>query len=956
MSYRHRITYVVGLLMAAGLMGGCGRPVAVSDEYLGYVEPRIGTAHCRYFHFAPGAMPFGMAKPGPSTNGHLGNKDGWEATGYDYRDGSVEGFPCTHEFQIGGIVLMPTCGGLRTVPGAVDSEGEGYRSKFSHDEEVATAGYYSVMLQDYGILAEVTATQRVAFQRYTYPASEQSRVIFDIGNRSGESGAVKDAHVEVRDDGSIEGYVITLPEYVKKYQPGAEVPIYFSAVLDKEWDSTGAFNGSDVHEGGRTADGPGAGVYLTFATKEGEQVTAAVGISYTSVENARLNRETEAGGMTFDQARKQSRAAWAEALGRIEVSGTKDEDKTKFYTGLYHALLGRGLCSDVNGAYPRHDGSTGQLPVKDGKPVHNMYNTDAFWGAQWNLGQLWILAYPEYVSDYISSHLQVYKDAGWLGDGLANSRYVSGVGTNQLPLLINAAYQCGIRDFDVELAYEACLKNELDGEDRPFGAGKADVSEFVQYGYVPHVEMADGPAEKFRFSASHTLEYSFTAWATAQMAKGLGKPEYSRLMSLSKGWERIYDEKENFVHPKDAEGRFIPGFDPMEVWRGFQEGNAWQYTFYVPHDVAALVAKVGEDEFNDRLDRIFTLSQPKIFSGGTEVGAFAGLRTLYNQGNQPCLHISWLFNEAHRPELTQKWVRAILNEFYGTDGIHGYGYGQDEDQGQLGAWYVMSSIGLFDVAGLNSAEPSFSLGSTLFDKVTIHLNPEYYPGRTFTISADGNSDGTPYVREFILNGKALPDPHVSFADVVNGGELTMKMCEGPDAKIRSAVENHLAMYPKAHLQDLYKAFFQAEFGAEHIVADTASAGRYLDRELAIPDHSQVLYEPVGADSTYYRVHLRAVQEGHITRRQLFDLFVNGVSATDSGQISLWKGKWARILHVIETMDLDLPDIEPEKAAIDSLLDKGEYAFHHSDAFREAYEPHYRIIRRDLFLKSNLQNK
>ena len=197
---------------------------------------------------------------------------------------------------------------------------------------------------------------------------------------------------------------------------------------------------------------------------------------------------------------------------------------------------------------------------------------------------------------------------------------------------------------------------------------------------------------------------------------------------------------------------------------------------------------------------------------------------------------------------------------------------------------------------------------------------------------------------------------IGLSDVVNGGELTIKMCEDPDAKIRSAVENHLAMYPKAHLQDLYKAFFQAEFGAEHIVADTASAGRYLDRELAIPDHSPVLYEPVGADSTYYRVHLRAVQEGHITRRQLFDLFVNGVSATDSGQISLWKGKWARILRVIETMGLDLPDIEPEKAAIDSLLDKGEYAFHHSDAFREAYEPHYRIIRRDLFLKSNLQNK
>jgi predicted alpha-1,2-mannosidase len=675
---------------------------------------------------------------------------------------------------------MPTCGALKTVPGAVDSEGEGYRSKFSHDKEEATAGYYAVMLQDYGIKAEVTATPRVAFQRYTYPKSDESRILFDIGNRSGESGAVKDAHVEVCEDGkTVEGYVITLPEYVKKYQPGAEVPIYFSAVLDKQIAGVGAFNGEDVREGEKEATGPGAGVYVTFSTEEGEKVTVAVGISYTSVENARLNRETEAKDMTFDEAWKLNKEAWQEMLGRIDVRFAKDDDMKKFYTGLYHAILGRGLCSDVNGAYPRHDGGIGQLELKDGKPVHNMYNTDAFWGGQWNLGQLWILAYPEYTSDYISSHLQVFKDAGWMGDGLANSRYVSGVGTNQLPLIINAAYQCGIRDFDVELAYEACRKNELDGDNRPFGAGKSDTKEFVQYGYVPHVENADGPAEKFRFSASHTLEYSFTSWATAQLAKALGKPEYDQLMSLSKGWERIYDDKENFMHPKDAEGNFIPNFDPMEVWRGFQEVNAWQYTFYVPHDAKALVAKVGEEEFNARLDSIFTLSQPKIFSGGTEVGAFAGLKTLYNQGNQPCLHISWLFNEANRPSKTQKWVRAILNEFYGTDGIHGYGYGQDEDQGQLGAWYVISSMGLFSVTGLNDINPTFGLGSPLFERIKIKLSDKYYSGKYFVISTEGQADDAPYVQEYRLNGKKLTAPHISFADVVNGGALKIKLGSNP---------------------------------------------------------------------------------------------------------------------------------------------------------------------------------
>lgn len=770
------------LLLLACLTGAtasCDTPETIDQWYPRFVEPRIGTAHCRYFHFAPGAMPFGMAKPGPSTNGHLGNKDGWEATGYDYRDGSIEGFPCTHEFQVGGIVLMPACGELKTVPGAVDSHGEGYRSKFSHNEEVATAGYYSVLLQDYGIKAELTATPRVAFQRYTYPKSQQSRILFDIGNRSGESGAVKDAHVEIRDDGTIEGYVITLPEYVKKYQPGAEVPIYFSAVMDKKPARVGSFNGAEVHEGAKEANGVGAGLYVDFPTKQDEQVTVAVGISYTSVENARLNRESEADDMTFDEAKLQSENAWQEMLGRIDVRFAKDDDMKKFYTGLYHAILGRGLCSDFSGAYPRHDGGIGQLPMKGDQPLHNMYNTDAFWGGQWNLGQLWILAYPEYTSDYISSHLQVFKDAGWMGDGLANSRYVSGVGTNQLPLLINAAYQCGIRDFDVELAYEACRKNELDGENRPFGAGKSDTKEFVQYGYVPHLENGVGPAEKFQFSASHTLEYSFTSWATAQLAKALGKPEYDQLMSLSKGWERIYDEKQNFMHPKDAEGNFIPNFDPMEVWRGFQEGNAWQYTFYVPHDAKALVAKVGEEEFNARLDSIFTLSQPKIFSGGTEVGAFAGLKTLYNQGNQPCLHISWLFNEANRPSKTQKWVRAILNEFYGTDGIHGYGYGQDEDQGQLGAWYVVSSIGLFSVTGLNDINPTFALGSPLFGRISIKLSNKYYSGKRFIITTEAHDDQSPYVQEYLLNGKKLSQPRISFADVVKGGKLKIKLGPNP---------------------------------------------------------------------------------------------------------------------------------------------------------------------------------
>ena len=771
------------LLFLCGVFTSCvtqGKK-ALQEELSQYVEPRIGTAHCRWFHFTPGAMPFGMAKPAPSTNGHIGNKSGWEATGYDYRDQSIEGFPCLHEFQIGGIVLMPTTGSLKTIPGAVDdSTGIGYRSRFDRADEIATAGYYSVLLKDYSIRAELTATPRVAIQRYTFPAGEDSRILFDIGNRQGESGAVRDAEITFTEDGRIEGWVITEPEYVRKYQPGASVPLYFSAVLDKAPVGYGAFNGADIRPDERKATGVGAGLYLTFRTQDQESVTAKVGLSYTSVENARLNRETEAATLTFDEAREISRQTWEDYLGRIRVETPAREDKVKFYTGLYHALLGRGLASDVNGAYPRNDGSVRQIPLKDGKPVHNLYNTDAAWGAQWNLTQVWALAYPEYYSDYISSHLLVYKDAGWLADGIANSRYVSGVGTNLLSTIIAGAYQCGIRDFDVNTAYEACLKNELDGENRPLGAGKIDTRYFVEYGYVPHLDKGDGPDEAFMFSASHTLEYAYSAWAVAQWAKQLGKTDdYNRLMDLSKGWERIYDPSCNFVRPKKKDGTFIEDFNPMQVWRGFQEGNAWQYTFYVPHDAKGLVAKVGADVFNHRLDSIFTVSRKLIFSGGTEVGAFAGLQTLYNQGNQPCLHIPWMFNEAGRPSLTQKWVRAILNEFYGTDGIHGYGYGQDEDQGQLGAWYVISSLGLFDMKGLTDQAPSFALGSPLFDKITIRLNDRYYKGKEFVIETRNNSKQNDYVQSMDLNGKPLTDTRIPFSEIVQGGHLVLEMGNQP---------------------------------------------------------------------------------------------------------------------------------------------------------------------------------
>ncbi|MBB2148590.1 glycoside hydrolase family 92 protein [Pedobacter sp. LMG 31462] len=757
-----------------------------------YVKPNIGSAHSRYFFYTPAAVPFGMAKLAPSTNGSEGNRSGWEAVGYDDRHRSIEGFANFHEFQIGGVLFAATVGKLKTVPGKLQEKNSGYRSSFDKADEYATAGYYRVLLKDYQIKAELTATERVGFHQYTFPETDSANVIFDIGHKLGESGPVLDA--EVTYDGQhVWGYVVTKPVYVQKYQEKANVTMYFYAELDRIPVSYGAFIDSTQFNGLKTIKGKGAGMYLRFKTKKGDQIGIKTGLSYTSVENAKANLVKEASGLNFEKAKVKAIQNWNHSLGRIEVKGGLVQDRVKFYTGLFHALLGRGLANDVNGAYPKNDGSIGQIPLlKNGKLLHNHYNTDAIWGAFWNLTQLWAIAYPEYYNDWVQSQLLVYKDAGWLGDGIANSKYVSGVGTNFTGLAIAAAYNVGIRNYDVPLAYAAVRKNELEAKDRIPGAGKLDVGVFVAKGYSPFVKDQSGNPELNThgspFGASHTLEYSFSSFAAAQFAHAVHQPEdYKQLMKLSEGWKLLYDPGTKFIRPKDSLGKFLDRFNPFESWRGFQEGNAWQYTFYVPHAPEELVGMLGKETFSRRLDSIFTISQQNLFGGGKHIDAFAGIEGLYNHGNQPNLHVSWLFHYAGRPDLSQKWVRAICNEFYGTDGIHGYGYGQDEDQGQLGAWYVLAAMGLFDVKGLTAPEPSFLIGAPLFESVRIKL-PKDIQKKDFLIQVSEQDPNHPYIQSGKLNGKNLTGLKLKFEDLRKGGVLELVL--GGQAKSLNTVSRN----------------------------------------------------------------------------------------------------------------------------------------------------------------------
>ncbi len=764
------------------MIPACSRHMESEFNAVQYVDPQIGSVHGRWFFYTPAAVPFGMAKLAPHTNAY-GSAGSWGPCGYDDRHTSIEGFGHFHEFQIGGLVFMPTVGKIQTVPGTLENPDGGYRSRFDKETEQADPGYYSVFLKDYGIKAEISATERVGFHRYTFPETKEAHLIIDIGHRQGESGAVTDAFARVVNGNEVEGYVETYPEYAKFCDPGKTVKMYFVAKFSKAPTSTGTFVDSVQNFGIAETKGIGNGLFLNFEMKKDEVLEIATGLSYVSVSNGRMNLDTESTGKTFDQVHQLAAKTWNEKLRRIKVEDADSLNKVKFYTGLYHALLGRGISSDVNGQYALVDGGIGQIPLNEkGQPTHRHFNTDGIWGGFWNLSQLWALVYPDYFKEYVQSNIDYYKNRGWLHDGEAAGIYTNGVQTNFQGLLIASAYNCGIRDFEVDKGYEAALKNEVEYHGRNLGNGKYDLHYFVKNGYVPYKDTVLSNGWIFNFGASHTLEYAFSSYAVAQMAKQLGKTgDYEKLMNQAAFYRNLFDTETQYIRPKKEDGIFIADFDPMKAWDGFQEGNAFQFTWYIPHDVAGLIELMGKDEFNRRLETMFENAQESQFGGGTgEIHSFSGIDKMYNHGNQPCLHDSWLFNYSGQPWRTQKMTRAICDEFYGTEPLRGYGVGQDEDQGQLGSWFVMAALGLFDVQGLTHENPTLQFGSPIFEKVTIQLNPNYYQGKELVIETKNNSKQNVYIQSGQWNTEKLDNCWIDFKKLTRGGKLAFEMDSQPN--------------------------------------------------------------------------------------------------------------------------------------------------------------------------------
>ncbi len=792
---RHALHLALILFVASGtLLSSCSEPKTFNAVQ--YADPQIGSVHGRWFFYTPAAVPFGMVKLAPHTNAY-GSFGSWLPAGYDDRHESIEGFGNVHEFQIGGIVNMPMVGSLKTLPGSLENPDGGYRSRFDKATEYAEPGYYSVLLKDYNIKAELTATTRVGYHRYTYPASDEAHLLFDIGHKQGESSDVTEAYAALINDSEVEGYVVTYPEYVKFCDEGKRVAIYFYARLNKTPQAWGVFTDSLIVPGDTMTKGVNNGLYLTFSTEEGEEVEMKIAISFTSIEHAKLNLNSESEGVDFDLARKLSSRAWNDALSKIEITDSNINNLKKFYTGLYHALSGRGIANDVNGAYPLNDGGIGYLPLDaEGKPTRSFFNTDGMWGAFWNLSQLWALVYPDHFMEYLQANLDFAKETGWLHDGLAAGIHTNGVQTNFFGLLIASAHNVGLEFEDLNHAWETAYKNETGYQGRPFGSGKYDLHFMVNHGYIPDRDTILSNGWIFNFGGSHTLEYAFSSYAVAQMAFKLGKMnEYHRLMNQANGWKHLFDPETKYIRPRHEDGRWVDNFDPMQAWRGFQEGNAVQYTWYVPHDPAGLMQKLGPDLFNERLEETFTESSKSKFGGGEEIDSFSGVERLYNHGNQPSLHQSWLFNYSGKPWLTQRWTRRIMDEFYGTTPLHGYGYGQDEDQGQLGSWFVMAALGLFDVQGHTAANPTFQFGSPLFDRTLIHLPG----GKKLEIVAINNSKENCYVQSLTFNGKETKDAWIYRYKLVEGG--TLKFVMGPEPNSEWGIQNSPPSMQTEHIPD-----------------------------------------------------------------------------------------------------------------------------------------------------------
>ncbi|MEN8247988.1 MAG: GH92 family glycosyl hydrolase [Bacteroidota bacterium] len=740
-----------------------------------YVNPFIDTHSSRAIHFSSACRPFGMVNLSPDTR-----IKGGERFGYTYDSLHVRCFSHIHGWVLSGVAVMPTVGDMNGHLGM-----DVYKSSFRHEEEIAKPGYHKVFLEDYGIKAELTSTDRVGFHRYTFPKSEKSHIIFATGEFFSQAPKPFSKVWKVNDY-EIAGYEIM---GTTRYRSETNVPVYFVARLNKPIDEFICWkDGQLLNKKLNGIEGVDVGAAVSFSTSKGEEVLMKVAISYVSIEQARLNLEAELVHWDFDNITQDSYDEWNNWLGKIKIEGGTEKQRVKFYTDLWHVLLGRRKINDVNGKYPDN---TGNIPIvrqsrlgKDGKPVYPHYNFDSLWGTHWNLGILWSIAYPEVMDGFCNTMVDIYQNGGMIPRCPSGGNYTYVMIGDPAASFFAAAYNKKIRDYDVGKAYEGLRKNAFPGGIRDYAHSDPNDSTFggmsyyVQRGYVPIRQRG------FNSSASMTLEYAYQDWCLAQMAKNMGKEkDYQLFIKRSQNYKKLWNPENEYMHPRDVNGDWSKNFTPVgksieqiQSWDwGICEGNSAVYSYYVPHDIAGLITLFGgKEKFTSRLNDQFVKGKTFEFNYQPYHSGWV------DYSNQPGAAMAHLFNYAGKPWLTQKWVREVKESFCDTTAYGGYK--GDEDQGQMGALGVLMAIGLFEVDGGANVNPYYEITSPVFDEIEISLNPDYYKGRTFRIVTKNNSKENKYIQSAKLNGKRWNKCWFPHETLLNGGTLELELGAEPNKK------------------------------------------------------------------------------------------------------------------------------------------------------------------------------
>ncbi|SDP55976.1 alpha-1,2-mannosidase, putative [Mucilaginibacter sp. OK268] len=755
-------------LFTAFLLGTtfmAGAQTHPAEKLVQYVNPIIGTQ--RMGHTYPGAtVPFGMVQLSPETdtasyelNGHY-NPDVYKyCAGYQYDDKTIVGFSHTHfsgtgHSDLGDFLIMPTVGALKLNPGTADKPGSGYRSAFSHQNEVTEANYYKVKLDASNIIAEMTTTTRVGFHQYTFPKSDQSHIILDLmaGIYNYPDKNVW-TYLKVLNDSTVVGY--------RQTNGWARTrSLYFAMSFSKPFYQHGykKYDKREVYGGfwgkfNQTKNFPeiaGRQIrsYFDFKTEEGEKIRIKFAISPVSMDGALNNMRTELPGWDFEKVKNDGQQQWEQELHKIVIQGSK-ETKQNFYTSMYHAMINPTIYMDVDGQYKGLDQNVHKA---DG---FTNYTTFSMWDTYRALHPLFNIIDPKRNADMVQS-MMVHFDQSpekmlpiWSNSG--NENWCMS-GYHSVVVLADAVVK-GNAPFDANKALDACVATARHRDYEGIG-------EYIDRGYIPD--------EKSGVSVSSTLEYAFDDWAIAQMAKKLNRNDiYEEFIKRSQNYKNVYDAKAGFMRPKLADGTFRQKFDPLStINEGFIEGNSWNYTLFAPQDPEGLIKLMGGNKrFVGYLDSLFTMNLPDKYFAETEDITRDGIIGNYVHGNEPSHHVAYLYNWTDKPWKTQERIRMILPRMYKPtpDGLGG-----NDDTGQMSAWYIFSSLGFYPVA---PGSDQYSTGSPAVNGAVINLDN----GKTFTINVKNQSPKNVYVQKMELNGKVLSGLFISHADIMNGGEITFYM-------------------------------------------------------------------------------------------------------------------------------------------------------------------------------------